>query len=427
MSVSSQAHGVVIPIPYWGHFRPIFQLCGNLLSTHPDLCLTFLLHPKIEHSFSQELDSPFMSHIREDPIRKRLKALVVDGDSQEIETSKGQDGGDPFQMALPAFLAMVWNVDRQKEVPDQDGPDAGFVITDLLSYASYQFGDSQDGGKTEMVKLEMREEMMTGASEEDAMAKRTRARMSELASHILSKPVLEAGIQPPRVTNEISDAVMYFLDDNLRRKGKRTVAFVSFVLNSDPWPTDRPELVGYLLQGIREARVPLIFACAPPSAPFLPKLKDAFGEDRDVLFVDWAPQWQILAHEAVGFMVTHCGHNGTSEAIMNRIPLLTIPFNGDQPILSANLCQVQGVGIELAQFKSFASGLEKPVALYRGVLVEGTERAIQVELRDAIIRIMGDEGNAMREKMSVVREVCAKSRDEGVGRKVMNELSRFFF
>ena len=34
-----------------------------------------------------------------------------------------------------------------------------------------QFGDSQDGGKTEMVKLEMREEMMTGASEEDAMAK----------------------------------------------------------------------------------------------------------------------------------------------------------------------------------------------------------------------------------------------------------------
>ena len=91
------------------------------------------------------------------------------------------------------------------------------------------------------------------------------------------------------------------------------------------------------------------------------------------------------------------------------------------------MCQVQGVGIELAQFKSFASGLEKPVALYRGVLVEGTERAIQVELRDAIIRIMGDEGNAMREKMSVVREVCAKSRDEGVGRKVMNELSRFFF
>ena len=72
-----------------------------------------------------------MSHIREDPIRKRLKALVVDGDSQEIETSKGQDGGDPFQMALPAFLAMVWNVDRQKEVPDQDGPDAGFVITDV--------------------------------------------------------------------------------------------------------------------------------------------------------------------------------------------------------------------------------------------------------------------------------------------------------
>ena len=76
-------------------------------------------------------------------------------------------------------------------------------------------------------------------------------------------------------------------------------------VDSDPWPTDRPELVGYLLQGIREARVPLIFACAPPSAPFLPKLKDAFGEDRDVLFVDWAPQWQILAHEAVGFMVVN--------------------------------------------------------------------------------------------------------------------------
>ncbi|XP_020251617.1 UDP-glycosyltransferase 78D2-like, partial [Asparagus officinalis] len=51
--------------------------------------------------------------------------------------------------------------------------------------------------------------------------------------------------------------------------------------------------------------------------------------DRGIV-VPWAPQVDVLAHEAVGAFVTHCGWNSVLESITGGVPMLCRPFLGDQ-------------------------------------------------------------------------------------------------
>lgn len=44
----------------------------------------------------------------------------------------------------------------------------------------------------------------------------------------------------------------------------------------------------------------------------------------------WLPQNDILAHPNVKLFITHSGLFGTFEALANGVPLMMIPFFGDQ-------------------------------------------------------------------------------------------------
>lgn len=84
------------------------------------------------------------------------------------------------------------------------------------------------------------------------------------------------------------------------------------------------------------------------------------GEDHQVLpkelrmgpqgkgyIVDWAPQEEVLNHDAVGGFLTHGGWNSILESILAGIPMISWPHMGDQQINSECIRKAWRVGVEL--------------------------------------------------------------------------------
>ncbi|KAL5990779.1 hypothetical protein ACLOJK_011683 [Asimina triloba] len=63
------------------------------------------------------------------------------------------------------------------------------------------------------------------------------------------------------------------------------------------------------------------------------------------LIVTWCPQLEVLAHQAVGCFVTHCGWNSTVEALSLGVPVVGLPQWSDQPTNAKCLEDVWGVGL----------------------------------------------------------------------------------
>jgi len=60
----------------------------------------------------------------------------------------------------------------------------------------------------------------------------------------------------------------------------------------------------------------------------------------------WTPQLSILQHKAINMAIMHGGMNGINEALYNGVPVIALPFNGDQGVTSGIL-QHRGLGIKL--------------------------------------------------------------------------------
>ncbi|KAK8614835.1 hypothetical protein V6N13_068624 [Hibiscus sabdariffa] len=63
------------------------------------------------------------------------------------------------------------------------------------------------------------------------------------------------------------------------------------------------------------------------------------------LVVAWSPQLQVLAHEAVGCFMNHCGWNSTMEALSLGVPMVAVPQWTDQPTNAKFIADVWQVGI----------------------------------------------------------------------------------
>ncbi|PWA36937.1 UDP-glucuronosyl/UDP-glucosyltransferase [Artemisia annua] len=63
--------------------------------------------------------------------------------------------------------------------------------------------------------------------------------------------------------------------------------------------------------------------------------------------VKWAPQQEVLAHQAIGGFWTHNGWNSTLESICEGVPMICSPCSYDQPINARYVTDVWRIGVML--------------------------------------------------------------------------------
>lgn len=75
--------------------------------------------------------------------------------------------------------------------------------------------------------------------------------------------------------------------------------------------------------------------------------------NRGLLMHKWAPQLDILSHEAVSVFLSHCGWNSVMEALGRGVPILGWPLAAEQFYNAKLLEEDVGVCVEVARGKSF--------------------------------------------------------------------------
>jgi hypothetical protein len=138
--------------------------------------------------------------------------------------------------------------------------------------------------------------------------------------------------------------------------------------------------------GLANSKQPFLWVVRPGSvhgserAESLPEgFREIAGEKGRV--VKWAPQKEVLAHNAVGGFWSHCGWNSLLEGISEGVPMICRPSFGDQKVTARYVSQVWRVGLHLED------------ELERG------------EIDSVITRLMVDkEGDEMRQRAMDLKE-----------------------
>nr|BAF49312.1 putative glycosyltransferase [Lobelia erinus] len=177
----------------------------------------------------------------------------------------------------------------------------------------------------------------------------------------------------------------------LNSKAPKSVIYVSYGSLSSMDETEFLEMAWGLANSMQQ----FLWVVRPGSVrgfEWLEALPDGFIDKLDGRghIVKWAPQLEVLAHQATGGFWTHCGWNSTLESICEGVPMIWSRGMMDQPINARYVTDVWRVGIELEK---------------------GKERE---EIKKAIRRLMVDkEGQEIRERSSRLKETLSNCLKQG--------------
>ncbi|CAJ2669921.1 unnamed protein product [Trifolium pratense] len=117
----------------------------------------------------------------------------------------------------------------------------------------------------------------------------------------------------------------------------------------------------------------------------------------------WAPQVQILSHNAIGGFISHCGWNSSLESIMNEIPIIAWPLFAEQKMNAVLLSD----GIRVA------------------IRPKGNEIGLveKEEIGEVVTRVIeGDEGRELRERMKEMKNSAYETFQEGLSIETLVKL-----
>ncbi|WVQ74617.1 hypothetical protein IAR50_004218 [Cryptococcus sp. DSM 104548] len=202
--------------------------------------------------------------------------------------------------------------------------------------------------------------------------------------------------------------------------GPKSVCYLSF--ESLYFPHRRPDIIGWMLQTLQKAGIPVIpvLFALPSGFKAVPQdFLDEFKYFKEYCHVTFAPQWQVLNHVATGFFITHCGSNSKSETIQAEVPIVAMPFFGDQGEIAALLTEVFKIGIDIKRTNTSTN--PSHTTLYDGTKIVETENAIKEVLRGIWARMTGREGEEMRKRVTELKQRMKQSVESG---RIERDLAR---
>ncbi|KAM5530978.1 hypothetical protein V8D89_015360 [Ganoderma adspersum] len=235
-------------------------------------------------------------------------------------------------------------------------------------------------------------------------------------------PLIPSGEQATAAEQRSSqdgDSIINFLDKHVASRGERSVIYITF--GSVFWPK-APAKVWAVLDVIMERKIPFVMSHASPMPlAVIPKvMKSKIAAYGDAIVSNWVPQQQVLDHPAVGWCLSHGGHNGTLETIIAGIPLILWPISAEQPINAIYLTDHLNVAYELIEVRN-GSGLGP---IYRnGKKPTGTIDAVKAEMHNVLDRAFGEDGGKKRENVRALQKTLrAAWSDDGTARKEVEAL-----
>ncbi|XP_010037080.2 flavonol 7-O-beta-glucosyltransferase UGT74F1 [Eucalyptus grandis] len=128
----------------------------------------------------------------------------------------------------------------------------------------------------------------------------------------------------------------------LSTKPKGSVVYVSFGSMAELKTDQMHELA----MGLKRSNCYFLWVVRSSEAEKLPQgFANCTETSQKGLIVTWCPQLEVLAHEALGLFVTHCGWNSTLEALSLGVPMLAIPQWTDQATNAKYIMDVWKMGL----------------------------------------------------------------------------------
>ena len=203
-----------------------------------------------------------------------------------------------------------------------------------------------------------------------------------LLENLYQKPVVPIGLLPTEVNDSEGDESWGSLRQWLDEKTENSVLYVA--LGSEL--TLSQDEMNELASGIEKSGLPFIWVVKTKDDPIITGFEGRVS-GRGLVWANWAPQKQILAHPSVRGFLTHCGWSSVIEALGLGRVLILFPGPSSDLGLVARLLEGKRVGLEVPRDKRDGS--------FTGDSVSKSIKRVMVE----------EEGEQLRRNAWAMREI----------------------
>ncbi|KAL2335490.1 hypothetical protein Fmac_016703 [Flemingia macrophylla] len=179
--------------------------------------------------------------------------------------------------------------------------------------------------------------------------------------------------------------------DWLDGKPKESVVYVSFGSLAMLGGEQMEELA----YGLRECSSYFLWVVRASEENKLPK--DFEKKSEKGLVVTWCSQLQVLAHEAIGCFVTHCGWNSILETLCLGVPTIAIPHWSDQTTNAKLIADVWKIGIrvptddkKIVRRETLMNCIRKVMGTEEGKVIKGNS----IRWKTLSLRAAGEGGSS---------------------------------